>query len=184
MILIYLIIWQYLYNYLYPFLFSWGNAKTLPANHHLMIDKANIKIPSNQLTQVLWGKVQWLLVQKRHISNTQESQIHLFLQKTHWLMTFMLTNWGRVTHICVSKITIIGSDNDLSPDRRQAIIWTNVGILLIQTIGTNFSEKLSDIHTFSFKKMHLKMSSAKWRPFCLGLNVLTSGTYPCHKSMG
>ena len=24
----------------------------------------------------------------------------------------------------------------------------------------------------SFKKMHLKMLSAKWRPFCLGLNVL------------
>ena len=83
-----------------------------------------------------------------------------------------LTHWGRVTHICVSKITIIGSDNDLSPDRCQAIIWTNVGILFIQTIGTNFSEILSKIHTFSFKKMHLKMLSAKWRPFCLGLNVL------------
>ena len=42
-----------------------------------------------------------------------------------------LTHWGRVTHICVSKLTIIGSDNGLSPDRRQAIIWTNAGILLI-----------------------------------------------------
>ena len=83
-----------------------------------------------------------------------------------------LTHWDRVTHICVSKITIIGSDNGLSPDRRQAIIWTNVGILFIRTIGTNFSEILSEIHTFSFKKMNLKMSSAKWRPFCLGLNVL------------
>ena len=26
---------------------------------------------------------------------------------------------------------------------------------------------------FSFKKMHLKMSFGKWRPFCIGLNVLT-----------
>ena len=82
------------------------------------------------------------------------------------------THWGRVTHICVSKLTIIGSDNGLSPGRRQAIIWTNAGILLIWTLVTNFSEILSEIHAFSFKKMHLKMSSAKWRPFCLGLNVL------------
>ena len=82
-----------------------------------------------------------------------------------------LTHWGRVTHICVSKLTIIDSDNGLSPGRRQAIIWTNAGILLIRTLGTNFSENLSSIHAFSFKKMHLKMLSVKWRPSCLGLNV-------------
>ena len=79
---------------------------------------------------------------------------------------------GRVTHIWVIKLTIIGSDNGLSPGRRQAIIWTNAGILLIGPLGTNFIEILIRIQTFSFKKMHLKMSSAKWRPFCLGLNVL------------
>ena len=85
----------------------------------------------------------------------------------------LLTQWGRVTHICVSKLTNIGSDNGLSPGRRQAIIWTNAGILLIGPLGTNFNENLIDVHTFSFKKMHLKMSSRRWRPFCLGLNVLT-----------
>ena len=83
-------------------------------------------------------------------------------------------HWGRATHKCISKLTIIGSDNGLSPGRRQAIIWTNDGILLIRPLGTNFSEVLSKIHTFSFKKMHLKTSSAKGRPFCLGLNVLIS----------
>ena len=83
-----------------------------------------------------------------------------------------LTHWGRVTHICVSKLTIIGSDNGLSPDRRQAIIWTNYGILLIGPLGTNFSEISIGIQTFSFKKIYLKMSSGKWRPSCLGLNVL------------
>ena len=83
-----------------------------------------------------------------------------------------LTHWGRVTHICVGHLTIIGSDNGLSPSRRQAIIWTNTGILLIRPLGTNFNEMLIEIHTFSFKKMHLKMSSAKWRLFCLGLNEL------------
>ena len=75
-------------------------------------------------------------------------------------------------HIYVGKLTNIGSDNGLSPGRRQAIIWTNTGILLIGTLETNFSDFLIVIHTFSFNKMHLKMSSAKWRPFCLGLNVL------------
>ena len=77
-----------------------------------------------------------------------------------------------MTHICVSKLTIIGSDNGLSPGRRQAIIWTNAGILLIWPLGTNYSEMSIDIQTFSFKKIHFKMSSGKWRPFCLGLNVL------------
>ena len=76
-----------------------------------------------------------------------------------------LTHWGRVTHICVSKRIKTGSDNGLSPGRRQSIIWTNDGILLIGPLRTNFSEILSKIQTFSFKKMHLKTSSAKWRPF-------------------
>ena len=83
-----------------------------------------------------------------------------------------LTHWGRVTFICVGKLTIIGSDNGLSPDRRQAIIWTNAGLLLIGPLGTNFSEILIEILTFSFRKMCLNVSSAKWRPFCFGLNVL------------
>ena len=85
---------------------------------------------------------------------------------------FFLTHWGRVTHICVSKLSTIGSDNGLSPTWRQAIIWTNARILLIGPLGTNFSEILIKIPTFSFKKMRLKLSSWKWRPFCLGLNVL------------
>ena len=42
---------------------------------------------------------------------------------------FIKTHWSRVTHICVSKLTTIGSDNGLSPGRRQAIIWTNAGII-------------------------------------------------------
>ena len=67
---------------------------------------------------------------------------------------------------------IIGSDNGLLPDRRQAIIWTNAGLLLIEPLGTNFSEILIEILSFSFKKMRLKVSSAKRRPFCLGLNGL------------
>ena len=106
-----------------------------------------------------------------------------FTLGSHWNMSFSytwqtlclcytLTHWGRVTHICVIKLTIIGSDNGLSPDRRQAIIWTNAGTLLIRPLWINFSEILIGMQTFSLKKMQLKMSSAKWRPFCFGLNEL------------
>ena len=86
---------------------------------------------------------------------------------------FSLTHWGRVTHICVVNLIIIGSDNGLSPGWCQAIIWTNAAILLIGHLWTNFSEILIEIRRFSFENMCLKVSSAKWQPFCLGLNVLT-----------
>ena len=99
----------------------------------------------------------------------------LLVRSIRWkeLWNALLTHWGRVTHICVSKLTIIGADNGLLPGRRQAIIWTNAGILLIGPLGTNFSEILIAIETFSFKKKHMKISSAKWRLFHLGLNELT-----------
>ena len=53
-------------------------------------------------------------------------------------------------HISVIKLAIIDSDNGLSPDRHQAIIWTNAGILFIGPFGTNLSEILIEIHRFSF----------------------------------
>ena len=102
----------------------------------------------------------------------------VFLQTPRGLVWYALTHWGRVTHICVGNLTIIGSDNGLSPGGHQAIIWTNAGILLIGPLGTNFSEIFIGIQTFSYKKMHLKMSSAKWRPFRVGLNVLTRRKHP------
>ena len=74
------------------------------------------------------------------------------------LISIALTHRGRVTHLCVGELTIIGSDNGLSPGRHQTIIWTNAGILLIET--------------FSEKKIHLKMSSGRCRPSCISLNVL------------
>ena len=89
-----------------------------------------------------------------------------------WTHCWPLTHWGRVTHICVGTNTNIGSDNGLSPGRRQAIIWTNAGILLIGPLATNFSEILIEILAFSFKKICLNVSSVKRRPSCLGLNVL------------
>ena len=96
--------------------------------------------------------------------------MHGLLAACHWLA---LTHWSWVMHICISNLTFIGSDNGLSPGRHQAIIWTNAGILWIGPLGINFSENWIRIQTFSFQKMHLKMLSVKWCPFCLGLNVFT-----------
>ena len=80
----------------------------------------------------------------------------------------ILTHLSRMAHICDSELTIISSDNGLSPGQRQAIIWISAEILLIGPLGTNFSEiyTFSKIYTFPFKKKHLKMSSEKCWPFC------------------
>ena len=88
-------------------------------------------------------------------------------------MYLMLTHWGWVTQIGICKQTIIGSDNGWSPGQRQAIIWTNAGMLLIGALGTKVSEILIKIWTLSLKKMLFKVLSGKSRPSCLGLNVLS-----------
>ena len=83
-----------------------------------------------------------------------------------------LTHWGRVTHICVGKRTIIGPDNDMSPGRHQAIIWTNAWVLLIKTLETNFSDSLIEIQIFWLKNKTLEnvsceMLSISSRPQCV-----------------
>ena len=74
-------------------------------------------------------------------------------------------------YMYISKLTMIGSDNGLSPGRCPAIIWNNAGILLIGPLGTHYSVWI-EIDTFSFKKICLKMLSEKWWPFSLSLSVL------------
>ena len=78
-----------------------------------------------------------------------------------------------------SKYAIIGWDNGLSPDQRQASIRTNAWILVFGCFGTNFSEILIEICAFSFKKMLLEMPSGKhWlfyvRPQCVNTQALCS----------
>ena len=57
-----------------------------------------------------------------------------------------------MTHIYLSKIIIIGSDNGLSLGRRQAIVWTSAGILLIEPLEIN----LSEVNTIPCTQIHLK----------------------------
>ena len=86
-----------------------------------------------------------------YLSGTISScSVSTYIEETRTApQTFRLTLWCRVMHICVSKLTGIGSDNGLLPGRRQAIGWTNVGILLIRP-------ELSEIHASSFRTMHFK----------------------------
>ena len=97
------------------------------------------------------------------------------LQKVEIYFSVSLNVLTRVNSLrpndtCVSKLTIIGSDNGFSPGRYQAIVWTSAGILLTGSLEPNFSEILIEIYTLLFNKMHLKMLSGKWQPFCVGLN--------------
>ena len=98
-------------------------------------------------------------------------------------ISLILTHWGWVTHICVSQLITVVSDNGLSPYRRQAFIWINDGILLFGPVGRNFSEILIAIYTFPFKKMHLKMLSGKWRPSrpqCVNTTTWSPELNGCH----
>ena len=77
-----------------------------------------------------------------------------------------------MTHICVGNLTIIASDNGLSPGRRQAIIWTNAGILFIWPSGTNFGEILIEIHFFfiqenAFESVVCETAAILFRPQCV-----------------
>ena len=101
----------------------------------------------------------WTLLSGRVKLTPQGIALYEQHQRDH--IESLLTHWSRVTHLCLNKLTIVGSDNGLSPGRRQAIIWTNAGMLLIGPLGTNFNEISIEINTFSFKKMRLKMTSGK-----------------------
>ena len=89
----------------------------------------------------------------------------------------MSSHWRRcLSHDILStrkNYIIIGSDNGLSPVRPQDIILTNADLSSIGSLETNFSEIRNKTRRFSFKEMYLQMPSAKWRSFCLGLDVLT-----------
>ena len=162
-------------------IFSFMSKKILLINvmilHFRKCQSINYSLP---MCQWIWSTLVQIMACRLFGAKPLSKPMILYCQldpkgQTEWKFnqnTKCLTHWGRATHICVGKLTTIGSDDGLSPGRRQAIIWTNAGILLIGPLGTNFSEILIEIHTFSSKKMHLKMSSGKWQPFCLCLNVL------------
>ena len=100
-----------------------------------MLSYLNIEkqIQDNNINSIY---LQWEIITTTFID--LRTCIDVYTQQ-RWLI-HGLTHWGRVTHICVRKLATIGSDNGLSPGRRQAIIYTNAGILLTGPLRTNFNE--------------------------------------------
>ena len=92
-----------------------------------------------------------------------------------YFIIYSLNHWDRMTHLCVNKLTSIGLDNGLSPGWCQAIVRSNTGMIV--PVGTDVSELSIEVHTLSFKKMHLNMTSGKWRSLCLIINVLNSAFF-------
>ena len=50
------------------------------------------------------------------------NQFTVYLTQKLWILD-QIDFWGRVTHICVSKLTIISSENGLSPGHRKVMIY-------------------------------------------------------------
>ena len=110
-----------------------------------------------------------LLPKYLYLTNLPLDKMASTLQMTFW-NAFSLTHWGRVTHICVSKLSNIGSDNGLSPDQPQTIIWTNAAIFLTEPLGTNSMKFDRNSHIFIHRNAFenvCKMAAILSRPQCV-----------------
>ena len=79
-------------------------------------------------------------------------------------------------HICISKVTVIGPDIGLSPERRQAILWTNAGILFIGTLGTKIQWNLKQnsyifILENAFENVICEIAGILSRSQCVNLSI-------------
>ena len=102
-----------------------------------------VSAPSHRVNQ-WWCNCQCnprnILYSKQNILSGEKKTTQKILPQNTSQFAQVLTHWSRVTHICVGNLLFNGSDNGLSPGRRQAIIWTNAGVLFIGPLGTKFSE--------------------------------------------
>ena len=140
----------------------------------------------NWLQAITWTNVDWSSVRSRGIHRRALSWEDLMIpiSKTRLKITFLeshsdlpganeLTHWGLVMHNCYwigSSLVQILACHDYDD------------LLSTGRPGTNFSEIWVKTHQFSFKKMHLKMMTPKCQPFCLGVNVFTTGYLICLKT--
>ena len=115
-----------------------GDQKTLFEIADEISRKSLGNFGSEKTVNDIWMTIRWFSF----------NQMYLKISSANIYFVSSLIHWGRVRNIFVGNLTIIVSDNGLSPGRHQAIIWTNAGILLIRPLGTNFSEISIEIHTF------------------------------------
>ena len=114
----------------------------------------------------------WVMI--RYVSGKNSSHVFVFVYIliskyiTQIRYTrFLAQNGAGLIYAPVNRVSI-GSDNDLTPIRRQAIIWNNAGFLSIRPLWTHLREISIKRQNFSFTKMNLEISSAKRWPFCPG----------------
>ena len=148
---------------------EWLQLLELEPSEYSVLEFCQFRLRHYSISHNIWTRSSWasLFWRFRHsfIVDSYDTFTHgvqvwvISIGEVIWI----LNHWGRLTHM--------RPDNGLSPGRRQAIIWTNVGILLIGPLGTKFSGIIIEIYIFSFKQMHLKLSPGNRRQFCLGLNV-------------
>ena len=82
------------------------------------------------------------------------------------IMMLWLTHWGRVTHICVGKLTIIGSDNGLAPTRNQC--WDIVNWNLRNKLQWNLKRNsYIFIQENAFENVVWRMAAILSRPQCV-----------------
>ena len=120
----------------------------------------NVQVKPFHATHINLAVIIWLnscrYMYNMYLSTSFESKSLYPCSLSCKINSCYLTHWGGVTHIWVTKLTIIGSGNVLSSGGRQAIIGTNVGLLLIGPLRINFSEILITIEIFSLKKYDWK----------------------------
>ena len=76
-------------------------------------------------------------------------------------------------HTCISRLTVIGPENGLSPGRHQAIIWTNAGMLLTEPVRTTSVKYNRSSFIFiqenAFENVVSEMESILSRPQCVNV---------------
>ena len=118
-----------------------------------------------------------ILLQQIAIQKWKYVSSALSIERIQHRSILLLTLWGRVTHICVSKQAIIGSENGLSPGRCQVIIWTCAGLLVIWTFGNKLQWNLNkNLYIFiqenAFENVVWKMAAILSRPQCVELILI------------
>ena len=109
-------------------------------------------LPEPVLTNHAWGNIHIRVISQEMLRISTLDMGYIFDIIAAPPRAKELTHWDRVTHICVSKSIIIGSDNDVSVGRRQVIIGTNAGILLIGPSGKISVKFQSNFKHFQWRK--------------------------------
>ena len=95
---------------------------------------------------------------------------------------YVLTHWSRVMHICISKLTIIDSDNGLLPGRCQAIIWNQWWNVVNFNLRNKFQWNLKwnshiFIHKNAFENALCEMAIILPRTQCVKWQPLQTFTF-------